>query len=398
MKNCFILLVVGALFSCNLSKNQVPDGEYLIHGKLLNVPGGTVIEVYQGEGKVSSRVQVDTLVNGEFFLRDTVSLPRKIEIMSMDKGFPGMALDVWVASGKYIEISGEDKLLGLWQVKSDIPEQQEQDRYRACSREVQRELQTLSAAEYDWTKMLMIDNHGDEEFRKTAWSKIDSLRKLEDPLHKIVYKKELEYMKSAPISSIWMEKLAYYASFLQHENIMPYGDDVKELYARMPETERQTVIGMAITKYIYPDSTVGVGDEMVDGDLYDREGKLHHISEFRGMYILLDFWSGACGACVDAIPEVENVASECKDKVAVISISADPKTIWKKVLDENKMTGNQWNELLYGQTGLFARYRISAFPSFVLIAPDGKIQDTWCGYGKGTLFQKIRKNLAEVKD
>lgn len=377
---------MGVMFSCTSSKHVVPPGEFLIHGKLANVPDGTVVELYKGEGNISSRVQKDTLVDGEFFFRDTVSSPRMMQIMSMEKGFPGMSLDVWVAPGKYIKIAGQDKLIGSWQVKSDIPEQQEQDRYRACGQEVQRELQILSAAEYD-----LIKDEGE-------WSKIDSFQKLEYALHKIVFKAELKYMESAPVSNIWMGRLLFYASLVKYEDIMPYPENVKALYVRMSEAEKQTVLGKEITAYIYPASTVGVGDEMVDGDLYDREGKVRHISEFRGKYILLDFWSGGCAPCVESIPEMKEVVSVYEDKVVVVSISEDPKSIWNEVMDEYEMTGNQWNELRRGRTGLAARYRVNGIPAYVLIAPDGKIQDTWCGYGKGALFQKMRENLTEVRD
>lgn len=386
MRNYFIWIVMGVMFSCTSSKHVVPPGEFLIHGKLVNVPNGTVVELYKGEGNVFSRIKKDTLADGEFFFRDTVSAPQMMMIMCMEKGFPGIDLNVWVAPGEYIKVEGQDKLIGLWQVKSDIPEQQEQDRYRACGQEVQRELHMLSATEYD-----LIKDEGD-------WNKIDSLRKLESSLYKIIYREELEYMKNAPISKIWMERLLHYASFIKYEDIMPYPEKVKALYTRMSEAEKQTVLGKEITAYIYPESTVGVGDEMVDGDLYDREGKVRHISEFRGKYILLDFWSGGCAPCVESIPEMKEVISEYEDKVVVVSISEDPKSIWNEVMDEYEMTGNQWNELRRGRTGLAARYRVNGIPAYVLITPDGRIQDTWCGYGKGALFQKMRENLGEVRD
>ena len=30
---------------------------------------------------------------------------------------------------------------------------------------------------------------------------------------------------------------------------------------------------------------------------------------------------------------------------------------------------------------------------FVLIAPDGRIQDVWQGYGKGSLLEKMEQNI-----
>ncbi|MCS2676312.1 hypothetical protein NXV90_09140 [Bacteroides ovatus] len=81
---------------------------------------------------------------------------------------------------------------------------------------------------------------------------------------------------------------------MKYETIMPYKEEVKKLYARMSEADKQTDDGQEITTYVYPPTTVGIGDMMVDGDLYDANDSLRHISEFKGKFILLDFWSSGC--------------------------------------------------------------------------------------------------------
>ena len=156
---------------------------------------------------------------------------------------------------------------------------------------------------------------------------------------------------------------------------MPYEEEVKKLYARMSEADKQTGDGQEITAYVYPPATVGVGDMMVDGDLYDANDSLRHISEFKGKFILLDFWSSGCGPCVESIPEMEKVMDLYKDKMTVISISEDPKARWKEYIKTKGIGGNQWNELRKGRTGLALNYQVRGIPHYVLIAPDGKIQD-----------------------
>ena len=54
---------------------------------------------------------------------------------------------------------------------------------------------------------------------------------------------------------------------------------------------------------------------------------------------------------------------------------------------------NQWNELRRGRTGLAVSYQVKGIPHYVLIAPSGKIQDMWSGYGSGSLLEKVKKNL-----
>ena len=57
------------------------------------------------------------------------------------------------------------------------------------------------------------------------------------------------------------------------------------------------------------------------------------------------------------------------------------------------MKGNQWNELRRANTGLTASYQVKGYPHYVLIAPDGKVQAVWGGYGKGSLLEKMKNQL-----
>lgn len=391
-----VLLAVVLVMMCHCTSDRkatVPANEYLIQGELANLSDSIVIGLYVDEGNIFNLVARDTLLNGKFSFRDTVSVTKKMLIMSDNKGFPGTWLEVWIAPGEYIEIKGEDKLLKTWEVVSDIPEQAEENRFTACAMAQQKELMQHLAAEYDWQRMMFIDHAGDQEFEKKGWAKIDSIRKLTTPLQQEIWKKELEYMKEAPISKVWIDKLLLYASMMKYKTVMPYKEEVKSLYARMPETEKQTDAGQEITAYIYPPSVAGIGDMMVDGELYDVNDSLRHISEFVGRFILLDFWSSGCGPCVESIPEMEKVIDTYKDRMTVISISEDPKARWKEYVKTKGMGGNQWNELRRGRTGLAVSYQVKGIPHYVLIAPSGKIQDMWSGYGSGSLLETVKKNL-----
>ncbi|MBD3588677.1 TlpA disulfide reductase family protein [Bacteroides sp. GM023] len=390
-----VLLVMVCVVMCYCTSNHkaVAANEYLIQGELANLSDSIVIGLYVDEGNIFNCVARDTLIDGRFSFRDTVSATRKMLIMSDNRGFPGTWLEVWIAPGKSIEIKGQDKLLKTWEVISDIPEQQEENRFTACAMSQQKELMQHVAAEYDWQRMMYIDHAGDREFEKKGWVKIDSIRKLTDPLQKEIWKKELEYMQEASIGRVWIDKLLLYASMMKYETVMPYKEEVKSLYARMSEDEKQTGDGQEITAYIYPPSAVGIGDMMVDGDLYDVNDSLRHISEFKGKFILLDFWSSGCGPCVQSIPEMEKVINTYKDKMTVVSISEDPKARWKEYVKTKGMSGNQWNELRRGRIGLAVSYQVKGIPHYVLIAPDGKIRDIWSGYGPGSLLEQVEKHL-----
>ena len=78
-----------------------------------------------------------------------------------------------------------------------------------------------------------------------------------------------------------------------------------------------------ITVCLYPPVTVKEGDEMADTDLYDLQGNIHHLADYKGKYLLVDFWSRGCGPCMMALPEMKEISETWKDKVTVISLSTD---------------------------------------------------------------------------
>lgn len=396
MKKLLLFLLV-AICNIHYSLSQVSSiasDKYLITGQLTNVPDSTRISLLRENGQLLESVFQDTLFNGTFSFSDTISQAKKFLIISHDKGFPSIWQNVWVAPGKQITVTGQDKLIYIWQVKSDIPEQMEENKFQACGSELRKEWVKLNVVETDWLKQMgSKEISGNDSLMKQIWTKVDSVRQFSFPLQRSIFKKEIDYMKTAPIGPVWMERLVFYAQMSVSKFFMPYLDVLKELYANMPEAVKQTAGAQLAHQYLYPPVAVGVGDEMADGELYDPQGSVHHLSEFKGKYILLDFWSVGCGPCIASIPELEEITEMYKDTLAVISINIDPEKVWKEFINKRKMKGNQWNELRRANTGLAASYQVKGYPHYVLIAPDGKVQNVWGGYGKGSLLEKMKDNL-----
>lgn len=389
-----LLFATGLLLVCACSCSpKVPQGEFRIVGKLTNVPDSAVINLSVLTSSMIKTIASDTVINGEFSFSDTITTgPRKLALLSSSDGFPGVWIEPWVASGELVTVTGSDKLLPTWLIESDIPQQADQNRFNAVTATETKEFARLMVEEYDLQRLMFRDHASDREFSKACWLKIDSLRKISWPLRDSINCKEIEYMKTAPISEVWMDKLADHARILSYEPNSPLVPNIKELYARLSESDRQTDIGLEIGEYMTIGPVVNVGDDMVDGDLFDTDGKLHHLAEFKGKYILLDFWGQGCGPCIQSIPEMEEVAELYKDKMTVVAINGDPKEDWRSFVAERGMKGIQLNELRKGRnTGLAAQYRTAGIPHYVMIAPDGKITDIWSGYGPGSLKRKLNE-------
>ena len=79
-KGVSIALVMGSfLLMSAMSKPQeprfcqAPEGEFVIYGELQNVPDSTVVELARYDGKIRRSIAFDTVINGKFVLRDTIT-------------------------------------------------------------------------------------------------------------------------------------------------------------------------------------------------------------------------------------------------------------------------------------------------------------------------------------
>ena len=397
-------LLLGGLCLATLATAcapQVADNEYLVTGTVTGIPDSTVITLRRLEGTLLQETVRDTVIGGRFELRDTVSSPLRLTLMAQGKGFPNTWLNVWVAPGQHIKVGGDGPLFPLWDVKSDITEQQEENRFVAYTREPFQKALEYNVQETAFLKQLLSEEHReDKDFKKTIWSKVDSIRRLAMPFELEKAKLEVEYMKTAPVSQAWLSRLETNAKTVKAVALMPFYRDygvldepLKALYQSLPDSVKQTQEAQVAYHALFPPQRVQVGDDMADGTLYDADGNEHRLAEFKGKYILLDFWSQGCGPCRAAIPELEEVEAMYTGRLVVVSISTDTESRWKKYLQENKLPGIQWNELRNDDGGLEARYGVQGVPHYVLIAPDGKVKDAWVGYGKGVIKDNLKAHI-----
>ena len=98
------------------------------------------------------------------------------------------------------------------------------------------------------------------------------------------------------------------------------------------------------------------------------------LSDFRGNYVLLDFWGTWCGPCVGEIPNLKKVYAAFHEKgFEILSISSD-KFEAPKLEEYVTEKGMNWNHVLEGMGGPIQKlYQIRSYPSLFLIDPEGKV-------------------------
>lgn len=102
------------------------------------------------------------------------------------------------------------------------------------------------------------------------------------------------------------------------------------------------------------------------------------LSEFKGKYILLDFWGSWCVPCIEGIPDLKQLAKDYKDRIEIISIAFDhDEDVFKlkSIISEHQMHWNHIKEprIFSDESGLNNKFDVKSFPTFILIDKKGHI-------------------------
>jgi thiol-disulfide isomerase/thioredoxin len=123
------------------------------------------------------------------------------------------------------------------------------------------------------------------------------------------------------------------------------------------------------------------------------DGKPLTLGDFKGKYVLLDFWATWCGPCIGEIPQLQAVqdAFGKDERFAILSLSVDETIEEPKKFQEKRAL--PWSQAFLG-AGIHGptpgTYGIRAIPALVLVGPDGKI------VARGMRGDDIKKEVAKA--
>ena len=381
------LLALCAIAGQAQNSNSVSPDSVIIEGIAQNMPDGTRFMVLQ-EGVQA--MQETIVKDGKF----RIAIFQKEKESSLRLVQSGPTLEIYTEPGKKIKVIGDDAHpVSYWYVESDNFEQKE---YNAYNQFIKEKLPDFYEADNKWTLLNAIlteksmkgtitqeDKDKVMPEARAAYQKSEELRK--EKYNAAI----LDFMASRPfskrmISEIWMISI--------YDHTPAIVEKAREIFKKFPQEAMNDRLVVETKAKLYAERAK-VGEQMKDFTLYDRELKAHQLSEFKGKYTILEFTFYGCGGCVFIKPYLEEFYKRNKDKAEVIAIYNDTKENWMKEGQEHKVSYQEWSDPERAAEPV-AAYDVNAFPTFVIIDPNGKILDI--APGSAGLF-KVLEHIPDAE-
>lgn len=120
---------------------------------------------------------------------------------------------------------------------------------------------------------------------------------------------------------------------------------------------------------------VQIGQQAPDFSINSIDGKTIKLSDYRGKYLLIDFWASWCGPCRNENPNVVKAYQTYKNRnFAILGISLDKdKAAWAQAIKQDGLIWDHASELADFEGSTVKLYQVEAIPSSFLLDPNGKI-------------------------
>lgn len=167
---------------------------------------------------------------------------------------------------------------------------------------------------------------------------------------------------------------------------------ILETFNKMSQRLRLSYEGQSLYKILSADKLTALGATAPNFTQKDMDGKPVSLSDYKGKYVLVEFWASWCSPCRAESPNLLKQYASYKDKgFEILGVSVDSdKGKWLDAIKKDGLTWTQVSDLNGWENEARKLYGISGVPANFLVNPEGKI------VGTHLTGEKLNQKLAEL--
>jgi thiol-disulfide isomerase/thioredoxin len=374
---------------------------FTIKGKIQGKPDGYLYYGYQDE-QTNTRVSDSVLIkNGEFEVKGNLSGPAQAYLMMARNGRSyDKQLQVYLVPAD-MKLSIDYNNFSDATLKGS-PVQDEADQLKKAKAAIMTKMKPLqeayNKANTEYSNALKAKK--DEATLASLKEAANNARDAMDPLRGELSKMDLAFMDKNPSSYVTASMLRYMVGRMSVK-------EGEQRYNNLSEEVKKTSLGKSIKQDIDELRAGSPGAKAFSFASNEIKGGELKLEDYRGKYVLIDFWASWCVPCRKGNPHLLSLYAKYKGKgLEIIGVSDDDSNpeAWKKAVEQDKI--GVWKHVLRGlkrvdgpemfdrSNSIADRYGISSLPTKILVDPNGIIIGRYGGGGEND--KAMDEKLSEI--